>query len=64
MQLLKILLFSTLCMSPLLGEDKGKFPFHEAYLKDSDFSGFLKVAKEFLKENQLHLKHQDLPMTL
>ena len=51
MQLLKILFFSTLCMSPLLGEDKGKFPFYEDYLKDSDFSGFLKVAKEFLKQN-------------
>ena len=38
-------------MSPLLGEDKGKFPFYEDYLKDSDFSGFLKVAKEFLKQN-------------
>ena len=38
-------------MSPLLGEDKGKFPFYEDYLKDSDFSGFLKVAIEFLKQN-------------
>ena len=52
MQLCKIFLLTFLfCLPPLLGEEKRSFPFYEDYLKDSDFRGFLKTAKEFLNKN-------------
>ena len=35
----------------MLGKTDAKFPFYEDYLKDSDFRGFLKLAKEFLENN-------------
>ena len=33
------------------GKEEDTFPFYEDYLKDSDFRGFLKVAKDFLENN-------------
>ena len=51
MQVLKTLLLCALCICPMLGKTDAKFPFYEDYLKDSDFRGFLKLAKEFLENN-------------
>ena len=36
-------------MAPLYSNEPRSFPFYEDYLKDSDFRGFLKTAKEFWK---------------
>ena len=38
-------------MAPLYSNEPRSFPFYEDYLKDSDFRGFLKTAKEFLEKN-------------
>jgi hypothetical protein len=56
MQLCKIsILISLFILAPLHSNEPRSFPFYEDYLKDSDFRGFLKTAKEFLE------KHPDAP---
>ena len=35
----------------LHSEEQRNFPLYEDYLKDSDFSGYLRTAREFLEKN-------------
>ena len=52
MQICKIFrLFTFFFFVSLHSEEQRNFPFYEDYLKDSDFSGFLKTAREFLEKN-------------